>query len=298
MSEVRPVLCASDLSEGADEAIRQASALARGRGAALEILHVVPNPLAANPALAALARHEEAQAAIEAACEAARRDLTARLASLAPNASSAPTVHVTEGVPYAAIVSRAAETGADPIVVGGRGASGLRMQHLGDVAEKVVRHAAVSVLVARGGPGHGKILAATDLSDPSLPALTAAAEESRRRGASLTVALVVDPEKAMGSEVFATILSLLSEDFMSELVRVARGRLAEALERLGVTGSAVIESGAAASSILRLSEDLPADLVVLGNAGSTNLASVLVGSVAETVVRWAPCSVLVVRRRG
>ncbi len=61
---------------------------------------------------------------------------------------------------------------------------------------------------------------------------------------------------------------------------------------------AVVENGAAGASILRLAEELPAELVVIGNSGSTNLASVLVGSVAETVVRWAPCSVLVVRRRN
>lgn len=296
--DIRRILCASDLSEGADEAIRQAVAFARGRKAVLEILHVVSNPLAANPSFAHLAGQAKPRAALDAACEKARTQLTARVASLTKGAAKTPEVHVEEGVPYAAIVSHAAETKADLIVVGGKGATGLKMQRLGEVAERVVRHAHGSVLVARSSPASGRILAATDLSDPSMPALTAAAEEARRRGARLTVAHVVDPEKAMGSEVFATVLGLFSDDFMAELGQVAKGRLAEALEKLGVKGEAVIENGSAGTSILRLAENLPAELVVIGNAGSTNLASVLLGSVAESVVRWAPCSVLVVRRQG
>ncbi|MGA7990711.1 MAG: universal stress protein [Thermoanaerobaculia bacterium] len=298
MTQIRRILCGSDLSEGADEAVRQAGILARGYGAALEVLHVIPNPLATDPALAQLVHPDRARAALDAARENARKNLTLRVASLTKGAPKEPTVHVEEGVPYAAIVSRAAEIEADLVVIGGKGAAGLKMQRLGEVAEKVVRHAQGSVLVARSSPASGNVLAATDLSDRSLPAVTSAAEEARRRGARLTVAHVVDPEKAMGSEVVATVLSLFSDDFMSGLGRIAKVRLADALERLGVKGDAVIENGAAGASILRLAEDLPAELVVIGNAGSTNLASVLVGSVAESVVRWAPCSVLVVRRRG
>lgn len=298
MSEIRRILCASDLSEGADEAIRQAAAFAGARKAALEILHVVANPLSQSPALAHLAARDDARAAFDAASEKARKELTARVASLTKGVAGTPEIHVEEGEPYAAIVSRAAETGADLVVVGGSGASGLRGQRLGDVAEKVVRHARGSVLVARRSPPSARILAGTDLSDPSLPALTAAADEARHRGARLTVAHVVDPEKAMGSEIFATVMALFSEDFMSELGNAAKGKLAEALERLGLEADAVVEHGAAGASILRLAEELPAELVVIGNAGSTNLASVLVGSVAETIVRWAPCAVLVVRRRN
>ncbi len=223
MSPIRRVLCASDLSEGADYAIRQAAAFTRGRKAALEVLHVVSNLLAGNPGLAHLADRDDARAALDAAREKARDELAARVASITKGAPPEAGVHIAEGVPYASIVSRAQETGADLVVVGGSGASGLRTQRLGEVAEKVVRHAHGSVLVARTSPASGRILAATDLSDPSLPALTAAADEARHRGARLTVAHVVDPEKAMGSEVFATVMGLFSEDLMSELGHVATG---------------------------------------------------------------------------
>ncbi len=302
MSGIRSILCASDLSEGADEAIRQADSLAQSHGAALEVVYVIHDPLVTYPALAELVHHDRARAALEAAREKARgkarESLMSRVALLTAGAPKTPDVQVLEGEPYAAIVSRAEASGADLIVIGSNGASGLRSQRLGEVAERVVLQAAVSVLVARRGPGSRKILAATDLSDPSLPALTAAAEEARLRGAKLTVAHIVDPEKSMGSEVFTTVMGLLSQDFVADLGRVARSRLADALERLGIKGEPAIESGPAGASILRLAEDLPAGLVVIGNIGSTDLASVLLGSVAATIVRWAPCSVLVVRRRG
>ena len=297
MSGIRSILCASDLSEGADEAIRQADSLAKSHGAALEVVYVIHDPLVTYPALAELVHHDRARAALEAAREKARGSLTSRVALLTAGAPKTPDVQVLQGQPYAAIVSRAEKSGADLIVIGCNSASGLRSQRLGEVAERVVLQATVSVLVARRGPGSGKILAATDLSNPSLPALTAAAEEARLRGAKLTVAHIVDPEKSMGSEVFTTVMGLLSHDFVAELGRVARSRLADALERLGIKGEPAIESGPAGASILRLAETLPADLVVIGNMGSTDLASVLLGSVAATIVRWAPCSVLVVRRR-
>ena len=208
-------------------------------------------------------------------------------------------VKVGAGASDTVIVRRADEVAADLIVVGGEGETGLATQRLGEVARRVVRHARGSVLVARRGPGSGKILAATDFSDPSLPAVASAAEETRRRGASLTVVHNVDPElDSFGPEVVSTLLQLFSDDIMAEVGRGARDRLVEVLRRLGVEGEAVITHGAASASILRLAQELPADLVVVGRSGGTGLANALVGSVAERVVRWAECSVLVVRRHA
>ncbi len=297
VSPLRRIVCASDLSEGADEAIRQAGILSHAYGASLEVLHVTSSPDGRHPALTRLRRHLRARAAFEAAREQARKELISRVDSLAGASSSEAKALVVEGAPHAAIVHRADELGADLIVVGSKGATGLGMQHLGEVAERVVRHARCSVLVARRGPRSGKILAATDFSDRSLPAITSAAEEARRRGASLTVVHNVEPEPdAFGPEVVATLLQLFSGDLKMESDRCARDRLLAALERLGVEGEAVITHGGASASILRLTGELPADLVVVGNSGSTGLANALVGSVAERVVRWAPCSVLAVRR--
>ena len=299
ISPLRRIICASDLSEGADEAIRQAGILSRDYGASLEVLHVAPSPDARLRGLSHLGRHPRARTVsaapdltkVEALRERAREELVSRVASLTLSSPKETRVLVTEGVPAVVILHRADEIGADLIVVGGKGRTDLRMQHLGEVAEKVVRHAHLSVLVARRGPGSGKVLAATDLSDPSLPAITSAAEEARRRGARLIVVHNVDPEM----NAFGPVLQFFPADFMADLGRGAQDRLHEVLRMLGVAAEAVITRGPASASILRLAESLPADLVVVGNAGGAGLANALVGSVAERVVRWAPCSVLVVR---
>jgi nucleotide-binding universal stress UspA family protein len=54
-------------------------------------------------------------------------------------------------------------------------------------------------------------------------------------------------------------------------------------------------SGYSSTEILRLANEIPLDLIVMGSHGLTGLAHVLFGSTADRVVRRAPCSVLTVR---
>ncbi len=55
------------------------------------------------------------------------------------------------------------------------------------------------------------------------------------------------------------------------------------------------ESGHPTDVIVRLAKELSVDLIVMGTHGRSGLSHLLMGSVAEKVVRLAPCSVLVVR---
>jgi nucleotide-binding universal stress UspA family protein len=59
-----------------------------------------------------------------------------------------------------------------------------------------------------------------------------------------------------------------------------------------------LEAGAAPDHIVRLAIDLDADLIVVGTHGSKGIERLLLGSVAEKVVRYAPCPVLVVRPKA
>jgi universal stress protein A len=72
-------------------------------------------------------------------------------------------------------------------------------------------------------------------------------------------------------------------------------RLQAALTHAAVAGERVVVDGPAAQAILQAATDRHADLVVMGTIGRTGLKRALLGSVAEAVVRHAPCSVLVVR---
>ena len=68
-----------------------------------------------------------------------------------------------------------------------------------------------------------------------------------------------------------------------------------ALAERGVTAEGHLRMGRATDEILRLRDELDADLIVLGSRGTNAFVRVLLGSDAEGVVRHAPCPVLVVR---
>ena len=70
---------------------------------------------------------------------------------------------------------------------------------------------------------------------------------------------------------------------------------AAALAGDGVTARAVVKVGVAWEEIVRLAAEEHADMIVMGTQGRTGLDRLLLGSVAERVIRQAPCPVLTVR---
>ena len=139
------------------------------------------------------------------------------------------------------------------------------------------------------------VLCPVDFSPPSRVAFAEACSIARDAGARLVLLNVNDafypsPE-----------LPILPADVLQ---KERAGRLAqltdlEAQARAG--GVAVVEAeivdGPAWDRILAAARTAGADLIVMGTHGRTGLRHVLLGSVAEKVVRHAPCSVLVVRTR-
>ncbi len=289
---MRKILCATDLSSGADEALRQADALARLTGASLEAIHVVPSPLRSYPLFPQL--HQREASELPGLIERAAELLGDRVAAVTGREPDDASLVVRDGVPYAAVVERAEETGADLLVVGAAGATGGRP--LGDVAEKVLRNAPCPVLVARATAGAEAVLAATDLSDPSLPALTEAARVAMLRDVPLTVLHNVDvmaADVAFGLAVPG--LPIAPENRSEGLVSEARAHLLDALVRSGVAARTIVTTGDPAASILKAAAELPAGLLVIGTRGRTGLARLLLGSVASEVARSATCPVLAVR---
>ena len=291
MSSVTKIFCATDLSQPADEAIRQADEWARYYAAALTFFHALPSPLHSHPLLA------QSQAGLPALQRAAFDTLSKRVGELSRTERAELSVEVVEEAPYAAIVERAEQIGAGLVVVGSRGASGLVRQLLGGVAERVVRYAHSPVLTARAAPKTGRVLAATDLSDPSLPAIAAAADVVRRSGAQLSVVHCLDlmPIGLSAPPGAPLAYPVLNETQTAEIRRDAEQRLNAAMAGAGVSGEALVVEGAAVSSVLRVAEELEAELLVVGCRGRSGLSRVVLGSVAEALVRLAPCPVLAVR---
>jgi universal stress protein A len=140
-----------------------------------------------------------------------------------------------------------------------------------------------------------KILVATDFSPHSALALQLAADLSRRYDASVTLAHVYEPVAYALPEGY----QLFTEPQLAELFRAFDKQLAEQKQAALAAGALRVETqlanGFAASEICALAERGGFDLIVLGTHGRKGLSRVVLGSVAERVLRTAPCPVLTVR---
>lgn len=144
-----------------------------------------------------------------------------------------------------------------------------------------------------------RILVPVDFSDPSLRALDYAIEFSRQRKSQLIVLHVVEPVYyPMAGEMYGVGLDL--GNVYEEIERAARAqlsRLAGTLRARRVAVRTLLSLGTAHQVIVESAKKLKADLIIMSTHGRTGLSHVLMGSVAERVVRTAACPVLTVPGR-
>lgn len=146
-----------------------------------------------------------------------------------------------------------------------------------------------------------KILAATDGSEDAMLAARAAVEMSNDSGAELHV---VHVGETLHLYPAATAGPAISPETREEIERGARALLEDQAEQIKQAGGKIAEAhlriGKPDEEILRLSEELVAGLIVVGNQGFggkfSRMRRFLMGSVSEKVTRYARCSVMVVRR--
>lgn len=289
------VLVATDLSDAADEAIQAGHELADA-GQKLVVCHIVHEILRTSPLFP-----QAVQADMEAVIHAESRAAAAvedRVKALTGRAAGDFEIRIESGAADSAILRVAEDVKATLIVTASRGLSGIVRLLLGSVAERVVRYAHCSVLVARPHKKTNKILVATDLSDPSLPAVALAAEVARKNSAELTVLYCLDvmPPLAMGLTVpFGGVPLVPPPELVEQMRTGAQTALAGITERFGIKADTRVVEGDAASMILGTAQKIDADLVVVATHGRTGLARMALGSVAEKVSRGARSSVLIAR---
>jgi universal stress protein A len=150
-----------------------------------------------------------------------------------------------------------------------------------------------------------RILHASDFSPASRSAFTMARVLAKKLGARLilfhayeSIAPLVmgAPMMPMGGPASGVIVEKL---WATARTAGERGleRLAARARRDGLRVSTRLEAGAPASAIVRAARKERAAMVVLGTHGRTGLPRLLLGSVAERVIRTAPCPVVTVPRR-
>ncbi len=163
------------------------------------------------------------------------------------------------------------------------------------VTTAVARTAACPVLVVRHNHGTGRILVATDLSDPELPTLRAAAQAAGASPSQITVLHCIPPMSTMAVEVEGDAAAAGVATMAAEAAARARLDAWMAQAGLGDEATARIAHGPPAATILAEATTLRADLIVIGTRGRTGADRLFMGSVAEHVVQDALGHVLVVR---
>jgi nucleotide-binding universal stress UspA family protein len=295
VEHVRHVLCAIELGGGADEPLRQADRIARRLGARLTVLHVVPDGypgVAMAPGGLEQALLQQQKLTREVGDHVG--DLVGSVTRRGPGEVE---IEVESGVPHDIIVKAAQERRAGLIVVAASGESGTRHVVLGSVAIHIARHAAASVLVTRPRKIGGHVIAATDFSDAATAAVMTAWDEARDRKAPLLVMHCIEPaapELVVGDPGLAPVVTLPVE-VTREIRASAQERLGRLLGSVEGPGEALVVEDPPSVAVVDSAKRLGADLVVVGASRKSGVGRLLLGSVADAVVREAPCSVLVIR---
>ena len=140
-----------------------------------------------------------------------------------------------------------------------------------------------------------EILAPLDFSEHSNAALKYAILFAERVGATITILHVLKPPIGM-PEAGAW---LLDADSVNQITRAAEQAVTRICEREKLrrppTVPTIVRIGVPSEVIKETAADLRSDLIVIATHGRTGLAHALLGSNAESVIRQAPCPVLVIR---
>jgi universal stress protein A len=141
-----------------------------------------------------------------------------------------------------------------------------------------------------------RIVVPTDFSVDAETATRYAIELAQRFDASVHLLHVVESPIMAGawsSELYTTEIAGLQVNLVRDAEEHLRRYVATASSSVPL--SSEVRTGPAATTISDAARDLSADLIVMGTSGRTGLAHMLMGSVAERVVRTAPCPVLTMR---
>jgi universal stress protein A len=143
------------------------------------------------------------------------------------------------------------------------------------------------------------ILVPHDFSASANHAAALARDVAKVHGARLVLLHVVElPYQVTPDTVIVTDQTGAPMNIREYAVTTAEEHLADLVARLtkdGVAASSVVRVGNAVDEILRYADEQHADLIAMGTHGRTGLAHVIVGSVAERVVRGAKMPVLTAR---
>jgi nucleotide-binding universal stress UspA family protein len=293
---IERILTAIDNSTLSDHVFAEALSLAKLSHAQLLLLHVLSDEEIGYPDVHNLAEHlgrweEYKQRGLE---------LLQLRRKTATEAGVTTSLTQTPGTSGRTICEVAREWGADVIVVGHRGRSGLGELLQGSVSNYLVHHSPCSVLTTLGQekPAFQQILVAIDGSVESRQAFNVAMDLARISNADLHLLHVLSVEDKGSPSLF----SLRDPDFERKWEVFAQPSMDLLRSHQAIADAAGIPTtlyqklGSNPGRVIcELAHSLPTDLIVVGRRGLSGLNELFMGSVSNYVTHYAPCSVLTVQ---
>lgn len=271
MTKPKTILLATDLSPRCDRATERSIDLARRWGSTLEVVVVMEKDLTVSLSARQLAASK------------------ARAVAAEITGARAAQIQVLAGEADQNITSFAESVDAGLIVTGPPGGSWFGETELGGTIAGVMRRAGAPVLVAKRPAGHeySRAVIAMDASAPSCSAVKAARN-------------LFGDASVMAFHAFSTPLRLFVEDVggyeagmqisaIDEVREALRSWFDNEADKITI----IAQHGDPAPGLMRFVNANDSDLVVAGTHGRSGLLGMMLGSVAEEIVRTAPCDVLI-----
>jgi nucleotide-binding universal stress UspA family protein len=296
MAAIKTILVPVDFSDCSTAALEHAAWLAGKLGAAIHVLHCWEMP----SILGGEAEHSY-RGAMKGFAD---TSLAALAAKMNEQGIEVESFTAELGAPAKTIVQIARKARHDLIVMGTHGRTGLDRALLGSVAERVVRCAPCPVLSLHGAAGTRpvrKVLVPVDYSYGSARALQCATGLAERLGADLEVVHVWDRPAYVSAEVLIrthadrprSLGDLIRDNAEAEMATFLADHLRHN-EGTTVLPPHYLVSGEPAATLVAELERGRHDLVVIGTHGRTGLKHLLLGSVADKLIRFSPVPVLTV----
>lgn len=200
------------------------------------------------------------------------------------------------------ILTYTVEHDMDLIVLGTHGRRGVRRMLLGSVAEEVVRKAPCPVMTVGRGAGRvddlsgGTLLVPVDFSEHRFRLLSYARELAPVYGMDVRVVHVTEM-KGM-PDAYGLYDSPPDPGKLAERAEHVLDAELEPLRERDINVSIEVRAGHPADEVLTAAEDDEVAFIMIATHGRTGLERMLTGSVAEKVIRQAPCPVFAVKSLG
>ena len=299
MLRINKILFPTDFSECAEHAFSDAANLAARFDADLHIFHTKISKKEENPALAHLLAEFDDDATD------VPDSLNAQLTrpDSVDHQVTVIEVNATGRSACDTIVKYAEENEIDLIVMGTHGKRGAKRLFMGSTARCVVRHASCPVLTVQmdademkdGDPSH--IIVPVDFSNHAKEAVKHANEFAMLWGARITLINVIDDTilpAVYGIEPVAPLpMKPLVDRSNTELKDIREALIDESIDV-----DIQVLMGRPSFLINDYAKEHNADLILMPTHGLTGLKRFLLGSVAESVIRDAPCAVLTIKPFG